>query len=77
MNAPTLTVHTDQGPLQLPAGSTLADAVERLLQGQSRWRSPETVATAVNGDFVARTARATHALQHGDTVLCFAPITGG
>ena len=29
MNAPTLTVHTDQGPLQLPAGSTLADAGER------------------------------------------------
>nr|WP_315197316.1 MoaD/ThiS family protein [uncultured Aquabacterium sp.] len=75
MNAPTLTVHTDQGPLQLPAGSTLADAVERLLRAQSR--SPDTVATAVNGDFVARTARATHALQHGDTVLCFAPITGG
>lgn len=75
MNAPSLTIHTDQGPLQLPAGSTLADAVERLLQGPSR--SPDTVATAVNGDFVARTARATHALQHGDTVLCFAPITGG
>jgi len=75
MNSPTLTVHTDQGPLQLPAGSTLADAVERLLRGQSR--SPDTVATAVNGDFVARSARATHALQHGDTVLCFAPITGG
>lgn len=75
MNAPTLTVHTDQGPLQLPAGSTLADAVERLLRAQSR--SPDTVATAVNGDFVARTARATHTLQHGDTVLCFAPITGG
>lgn len=75
MNAPTLTVHTDQGPLQLPAGSTLADAVERLLRAQSR--SPDTVATAVNGDFVPRALRGQTVLQHGDHLLCFSAITGG
>jgi sulfur carrier protein len=71
----TLTIHTDQGDVQLPAGSTLADAVGRILQGQST--TPEQVATAVNGQFVARSLRPTHALHDGDTVLCFSPITGG
>ena len=75
MRANTLTIQTDQGPLQLLAGSTLADAVDALLQGSSR--SAETVATAVNGEFVARGARAHHPLQDGDAVLCFSPITGG
>jgi sulfur carrier protein len=71
----TLTIHTDQGDVQLPAGSTLADAVARILQGRDT--TPEQVATAVNGQFVARSARATHNLQDGDAVLCFSPITGG
>lgn len=75
MRTDTLTIQTDRGPLELPAGSTLADAVEALLQGSAR--NADTVATAVNGEFVARPARTTHALQDGDTVLCFSPITGG
>lgn len=71
-----ITVHTDQGPLTLPLGSSLAHALSQLAaQGQAM--SPASVATAVNGCFVARTARDTHTLHHGDTVLCFAPITGG
>jgi sulfur carrier protein len=75
MRTDTLTIQTDRGPLELPAGSTLADAVAALLQGGDR--HADTVATAVNGEFVARPSRATHALQHGDAVLCFSPITGG
>lgn len=70
-----LTVFTDHGPLTLPAGSTLADAVERLFAGTDR--APATVATAVNGSFVPREARAGHVLTDGDAVLCFSPITGG
>lgn len=73
-----LTIHTDRGPLSLPAGSTLADAVEQLLQGGSHnTATADTIATAVNGEFVARGARADHALHDGDTVLCFSAITGG
>ena len=53
----------------------LSGNVELLLQGSSR--SADTVATAVNGEFVARGARADHALHDGDAVLCFSPITGG
>ena len=71
----TVLVHTDQGPLQLPQGSTLADAVTQLLSASGR--HPASVATAVNGHFVPRPARETHLLQSGDTVLCFSPITGG
>lgn len=75
MPTPTLTIHTDQGPLHLAEGSTLADAVERLLQASAR--DPSAVATAVNGEFVPRHARIAHVLRDGDTVLCFSPITGG
>ncbi|WP_240125646.1 sulfur carrier protein ThiS [Thermomonas alba] len=39
--------------------------------------APQTVATAVNGDFVARAARANLRLQAGDSVACFQPIVGG
>lgn len=70
-----ITIRTDQGHLSVPAGSTLAMVVDTLLapQGQAH----DSVATAVNGQFVARGARAGHVLNEGDTVLCFSPITGG
>ncbi len=71
----TFIIHTEQGDVQLPAGCTLSDAVARILNG--RETTPEQVATAVNGQFVARSARAGLALNPGDTVLCFSPITGG
>ena len=71
----TITIHTDCGPLVLHARSSLEAAVEQLLQGSNK--DPSCVATAVNGQFVARTDRASHILTDGDTVLCFSPITGG
>ena len=71
----TITIRTDQGELNLPAGITLADAMDAVLAGQDK--GPESVATAVNGAFVSRGARAGHVLRDGDTVLCFSPITGG
>jgi sulfur carrier protein len=40
-----------------------------------RW--PQALATAVNGDFVPRAARATLQLKEGDAVFTFQPITGG
>jgi sulfur carrier protein len=73
--APTITVHTDQGPLTLPIASTLSDALSCLLPMLNK--QAEQVATAINGEFVPRDSRAQHVLQDGDTVLCFSPITGG
>ncbi|RZK99644.1 MAG: sulfur carrier protein ThiS [Rubrivivax sp.] len=71
-NPPSITVHTDRGPWQLPAGSTVAHLL-------SQWPTAdqEAVATAVNGEFVARSERAQHVLHDGDTLLCFTAITGG
>ncbi|MDO9237079.1 MAG: MoaD/ThiS family protein [Aquabacterium sp.] len=74
-NKSHITVRTDQGPVSLLAGSTLATLVAQLLVDLPQ--QPESVATAVNGQFVARGARTSHVLNEGDTVLCFSPITGG
>jgi sulfur carrier protein len=51
--------------------STLAQLVEQL------GLAPAALATAVNGDFVPRTLRASCRLQPGDVVTTFQPITGG
>ena len=67
----TITVKLESGSTELPAGSTLAALVARLAP------APEAVATAVDGRFVPRTARATEILQDGQTVLLFQPIVGG
>jgi sulfur carrier protein len=58
-------------PRRVDAGTTLADLVAALGQ------PPQALATAVNGDFVPRAARATLQLKEGDAVFTFQPITGG
>ena len=55
----------------MPDGATLADLVAALGQ------PPQALATAVNGDFVPRAARASVQLRDGDAVFTFQPITGG
>ena len=71
----TITIHTDQGPLRLPIGSTVEQALLQLMPAAPL--TPTALATAVNGEFVPRSQRATHTLQHGDQLLCFSAITGG
>ena len=56
---------------ELPAGQTLADLIAQL-EAQ-----PQALATAVNGEFVAREARTERQLTDGDAVFTFQPITGG
>lgn len=53
------------------AAPTLAALVASLGQ------EPQALATAVNGEFVARDARGAHLLKNGDAVFTFQPITGG
>jgi thiamine biosynthesis protein ThiS len=69
-----ITVRTDRGLVQLPAGSTVADALV-LLVGKADHAS--SLATAVNGEFVSRQHRSEHRLHEGDTLLFFGAITGG
>jgi sulfur carrier protein len=55
----------------LPDDATLADLLVQL------GHVPESVAAAVNGDFVPRASRAALVLKNGDRVACFQPIVGG
>lgn len=58
-------------PRAVDEGASLADLVAALGQ------PPQALATAVNGEFVPRTARAGVQLREGDAVFTFQPITGG
>jgi sulfur carrier protein len=69
--APTLDVSVNGQAHRLVAFSTLADLIRRLDH------APEGVATALNGEFVARGQRHERVLCDGDSVICFQPIVGG
>ncbi len=69
--AAALTILLDEQPHALPGPCTLAELVERL------GHAPAAVATAVNGRFVARSARTGTALADGDRISLFQPIVGG
>lgn len=66
-----LTIVLDGTPHPLPVGTTLAALVAEL------GHAPDVVATAVNGRFIPRERRDTHALNEGDAVSLFQPIVGG
>lgn len=55
----------------LCAPRTLAELIREL------GHAPDSVATALNGEFVARGQRADRVLRDGDRVTCFQAITGG
>jgi sulfur carrier protein len=67
----TLQITLNGEPRQVDETATLADLVTALGQ------RPQALATAVNGEFVARGARAAVQLRDGDAVFTFQPITGG
>ena len=62
---------TVNGQMMQTVPTTLADLVARL------GHDPASIATAVNGDFVARKARAERRLVAGDQVEIVAPRQGG
>lgn len=68
--APFVTIQLDGQPRKVAEGSTLAQLVEAL------GHEEKSVSTAVNGEFVARTARG-RILTEGDAILLFQPIVGG
>ncbi|MET4576423.1 sulfur carrier protein ThiS [Ottowia thiooxydans] len=67
---PVVTIQLDGQAHEVPQGSTLAQLVKAL------GHEEKAVSTAVNGDFVARSAR-DRVLNKGDAVLLFQPIVGG
>lgn len=58
-------------PRPLVAGTSLAELLRQV------GAAPDSVATAVNGEFVARAVRADRRLQPGDEITLFQPIVGG
>ena len=70
-NAPTLDIAVNGQLHTLRACSTLADLIDSLDHGA------QGTATAVNGEFVARSMRHRHVLRAGDRVTCFQAIVGG
>ena len=66
-----ITVTLNGEPQELSSGHTLADLIAQLDA------PPQALATAVNGEFVSRDARAERQLTDGDAVFTFQPITGG
>lgn len=66
----TLRVRVDGQERCVSAGTTL----EQVLADAG---DAAAFSTAVNGEFVARAARAARVLADGDEVLLFRPITGG
>lgn len=64
-------ISLDGQPQQISPATPLAELLRALSL------APESVATALNGQFVAREARAQALLQDGDQVLLFKPIVGG
>jgi sulfur carrier protein len=67
--SPQITVNGE--PQGIAEGETLADVVAALGQ------PPQSLATAVNGEFVPRSQRAALQLRDGDAVFTFQPIQGG
>jgi sulfur carrier protein len=54
-----------------PVGISLAELIASL------GHTPQSLATAINQNFVPRDARAACILVHGDAITTFQPITGG
>ena len=71
LDAGFIELSLDGKPCRIAAGLTLAGLVEQL------GHRPEGVGTAVNGAFVARSARTGRVLAPGDAVMLFQPIVGG
>ncbi|HSW03698.1 sulfur carrier protein ThiS [Aquabacterium sp.] len=63
--------HVNGQPQPWSPGLTLAELLQR------RGDAPQTVATALNGQFVPRQARAQTTLRAGDALTIFEAIVGG
>ena len=67
----TITIRLEDQPMPIPAGSTLAQLLEQL------GHVAQEVSTAINGQFVPRSARDSLVLKEQDQVLVFQAIVGG
>jgi len=71
IDAAAVTVNVDGETQTLRADASVAELLAHL------GHKPESVAVAVNGEFVPRAGRCNRVLRDGDQVTCFKPIVGG
>ncbi len=71
LGEPALQLTVNGQPRRVPSGTALADLLADLAL------APDAVATAVNGEFIARGSRSALRLRDGDQVTCFEAIVGG
>ncbi|TAN30653.1 MAG: sulfur carrier protein ThiS [Castellaniella sp.] len=71
-----ITVHVNGQPLTVPAGSSLLQVLTHLTAGAEEVDSGR-IATALNGQHIARGLRDQTLLTQGDHITTFEPITGG
>lgn len=71
MTAVPLAVTVNGQARALSPFTTLADLIGHMNH------APHDIATALNGEFIARGQRHERVLRDGDAVTCFQPIVGG
>ena len=71
MTDETIEILFNGEPKRVAQGATVADVLAAMDD------APAAVATAVDGEFIARSARAGRMLQAGQALFVFQPITGG
>lgn len=76
MNDDTIEITINGEPRRIGQNQSVADVLA-LLDAEANAAPASAVATAINGDFVARTARAQRTLRDGDALFVFQPVTGG
>jgi sulfur carrier protein len=71
MSDPTVDITVNGKVRTVSSSGSLADLIGQL------GHAPEGIATALNGQFVARDDRHERILRDGDQVTCFQAIVGG
>ncbi|GIX25176.1 MULTISPECIES: sulfur carrier protein ThiS [Caldimonas] len=71
VSSATCQVRVNDEVHRIQVGTTLAQLLAL------RGLEPQSVATALNGEFVPRSERSHCVLRDGDCVTCFQPIVGG
>jgi len=71
VDAAAVTVNVNGETQKLHEDTRLAELLARL------GHEPESIAVAVNGEFVPRASRGNRVLRDGDQVAYFKPIVGG
>ncbi|NEN75676.1 sulfur carrier protein ThiS [Pelistega sp. NLN82] len=72
-----ITVYINGQAKEITDQTSLATFIQQLQIASGEEDNPKSIATAVNEEFIPRTAREQYYLKEGDHIMTFSPITGG